>query len=141
MLIPNLEAQHDAEPTHSLEEITTLAKRFKYNIHQFEVRDAQQQLLAGATIFETQVVAHVQYISATPEGKSHGALDFLFQQLIEEQFADKWYFDFGTSNEQAGTKLNAGLQFWKETFGARTRIQRTYRLQTKNSFKLERVVL
>ena len=141
VLIPNLESQHDAEPTHSLEEITTLAKRFKYNIHQFEVRDAQQQLLAGATIFETQVVAHVQYISATPDGKKQGALDFLFQQLIEERFSHKWYFDFGTSNEQAGTKLNAGLQFWKETFGARTRIQRTYRLQTKNSFKLENVVL
>ena len=141
VLIPNLEAQHNAEPTHSLAEITSLAQRFKYNIHQFEVRDAQQQLLAGATIFETQVVAHVQYISATPEGKKQGALDFLFQQLIEEQFADKCYFDFGTSNEQAGTKLNAGLQFWKETFGARTRIQRTYRLQTKNSFKLENVVI
>jgi len=141
VLIPNLKAQHDAEPTHSLEEITVLAKRFKYNIHQFEVRDAQQQLLAGATIFETQVVAHVQYISATPEGKKQGALDFLFQQLIEEHFSHKWYFDFGTSNEQAGAKLNAGLQFWKETFGARTRIQRTYRLQTKNSFKLENVVL
>ena len=141
VLIPNLEVQHDAEPTHSLEEITSLAKRFKYNIHQFEVRDAQHQLLAGATIFETQVVAHVQYISATPEGKKQGALDFLFQQLIEEQFSHKWYFDFGTSNEQAGTKLNAGLQFWKETFGARTRIQRTYRLQTKNSFKLENVII
>lgn len=141
VLIPNLEKQHDAEPTHSLAEITTLAKRFKYHIHQFEVRDAQQQLLAGATIFETQVVAHVQYISATPEGKKQGALDFLFQQLIEEQFSHKWYFDFGTSNEQVGTQLNAGLQFWKETFGARTRIQRTYRLQTKNSFKLERVML
>ncbi|HBT11359.1 MULTISPECIES: GNAT family N-acetyltransferase [Leeuwenhoekiella] len=141
VLIPNLEAQHDAEPTHSLEEITSLAKRFKYNIHQFEVRDAQHQLLAGATIFETQVVAHVQYISATPEGKKQGALDFLFQQLIEERFSHKWYFDFGTSNEQAGNKLNAGLQFWKETFGARTRIQRTYRLQTKNSFKLENVVI
>ena len=141
VLIPNLEKQHNAEPTHSLEEITSLAKRFKYNIHQFEVRDAQHQLLAGATIFETQVVAHVQYISATPEGKKQGALDFLFQQLIEEHFAHKWYFDFGTSNEQAGTKLNAGLQFWKETFGARTRIQRTYRLQTKNSFKLENVVI
>ena len=126
VLIPNLEVQHDAEPTHSLEEITTLAKRFKYNIHQFEVRDAQNQLLAGATI---------------PDGKKQGALDFLFQQFIEEHFSHKWYFDFGTSNEQAGTKLNAGLQFWKETFGARTRIQRTYRLQTKNSFKLENVVL
>ena len=141
VLIPNLEKQHDAEPTHSLEEITSLAKRFKYNIHQFEVRDAQHQLLAGATIFETQVVAHVQYISATPEGKKQGALDFLFQQLIEEHFSHKWYFDFGTSNEQAGAKLNAGLQFWKETFGARTRIQRTYRLQTENSFKLENVVI
>ena len=141
VLIPNLESQHDAEPTHSLEEITTLANRFKYNIHQFELRDAQNQLLAGATIFETQVVAHVQYISATLEGKKQGALDFLFQQLIEEHFSRKWYFDFGTSNEQAGTKLNAGLQFWKETFGARTRIQRTYRLQTKNSFKLKNVLL
>ncbi|RXG29955.1 GNAT family N-acetyltransferase [Leeuwenhoekiella marinoflava] len=141
ILEPNLEARHHAEPTHSLEEITFLAERFKYNIHQFNVLDKKGKICAGATIFETRPVAHVQYISASPQGRKQGALDLLFRYLIEEKYVDKWYFDFGTSNEQAGLKLNNGLQFWKETFGARTRVQRTYRVSTENAHYLKDVVL
>jgi hypothetical protein len=29
-------------------------------------------------------------------------------------FSQKKYFDFGSSNEEQGTKLNAGLSLWKE---------------------------
>ncbi|MFD2826625.1 GNAT family N-acetyltransferase [Leeuwenhoekiella polynyae] len=141
VLEPNLHARHSAKPTHSLEEITLLAKRFKYNIKQFNVVDDLGSLLAGATIFETQTVAHVQYISANPQGRKQGALDLLFQYLIEKKYTDKWYFDFGTSNEQAGLKLNNGLQFWKETFGARTRVQRTFSVKTGNAHYLKDIVL
>ncbi|RXG13338.1 hypothetical protein DSM03_10488 [Leeuwenhoekiella aestuarii] len=141
VLEPNLHERHKAKPTHSLEEITLLAKRFKYNIKQFNVLDELENLLAGATIFETQTVAHVQYISASPQGRKLGALDLLFQYLIEEKYTDKWYFDFGTSNKQAGLKLNNGLQFWKETFGARTRVQRTFSIKTNNAHYLKDVFL
>ena len=103
--------------------------------------DKKGKICAGATIFETRPVAHVQYISASPQGRKQGALDLLFRYLIEEKYVDKWYFDFGTSNEQAGLKLNNGLQFWKETLGARTRVQRTYRVSTENAHYLKDVVL
>jgi hypothetical protein len=31
-------------------------------------------------------------------------------------FFSQKYFDFGSSNEEQGTKLNAGLSLWKESF-------------------------
>ena len=77
-------------------------------------------LLGGALIFETPQVIHTQYISASPEGKSLGSLDLLFDYLINKVYADRQgYFDFGKSTEANGQKLNAPLIFQKEGFGGR----------------------
>jgi hypothetical protein len=76
-------------------------------------------MLAGIVIYETDVLAHAQYISATDEGKSIGAVDVLLDYLINEYYTDKKYFDFGISTEDAGRYLNAGLMQNKESYGAR----------------------
>lgn len=141
ILIPNLQLRHDAIPVHSLEEISMLAKKFPYNIRQFNVLNQEGIVVAGATIFETPAVAHVQYISANKDRQQLGSLDYLFDFLISEYYKDKHYFDFGTSNEEGGRKLNGGLQFWKEGFGARARVQRTYEVATVNYKMLNGVVL
>ena len=39
------------------------------------------------------------------------------------------YFDFGTSNEDAGRFLNAGMVAHKEEFGGRSVIYDTYRVE------------
>ena len=129
ILIPNLKQTHNAKPVHSVEEIEFLAKKFPNQIHQFNVY-LENEIVGGATIFETETVAHVQYISANDQKQQLGTLDFLFQHLIEREFSHKKYFDFGTSNEQHGLKLNKGLLYWKECFGARSIAHEFYRLKT-----------
>jgi len=141
ILIPNLAKKHNARPVHSLEEIELLHERFSKNIHQFIVLDPQGKPVAGATIFETEHVAHVQYISGDDDKQQLGSLDFLFDHLIVEVFKDKRYFDFGTSNENAGRNLNAGLQYWKECFGARSFAHRTFRIEIARHKQLDSVLI
>ena len=68
-------------------------------------------------------------------------MDFLFHHLIENVFADKKYFDFGTSNEKAGQHLNGGLNYWKESFGARSLVYKRFSLKTENHRLLDNVLL
>ncbi|WP_147678938.1 GNAT family N-acetyltransferase [Algibacter pacificus] len=131
ILIKNLEQKHKAKPVHSLDEITLLKKRFPKNIRQFNVYH-DKNIVAGTTIFETEHVAHAQYISGNDDKNTLGSLDFLHHYLINETFNAKRYFDFGTSNENNGLHINKGLQFWKEGFGARTVTQDFYKIDVNN---------
>ena len=38
--------------------------------------------MGGTWVFDTGQVVHTQYIASTEEGKAHGALDLLFDELI-----------------------------------------------------------
>ena len=134
ILIPNLNQKHQAKPVHTLDEISKLKRLFPENIRQFNVYH-NETIVAGTTIFETQNVAHAQYISGNESKSENGSLDFLYHNLITIIFKNKKYFDFGTSNENQSKKLNAGLSFWKESFGASTITQDFYEVETKN-FKL-----
>lgn len=140
ILTPNLQEQHNAEPTHTAEEITLLKKSFPNNIRQFNVYH-DGRIVGGATIFETSTTAHVQYISANSEKQTLGTLDFLFNHLIKVTFKNKRYFDFGTSNENAGKQLNKGLAYWKECFGARTSVHRSFKIDTANHIYLNNVLV
>lgn len=140
ILIPNLNEKHQAKPVHSLSEITLLKKKFPKNIRQFNVY-LESKIVAGTTIFETERVAHSQYISGKLNSNTNLSLDFLHHHLITEVFRDKKYFDFGISNENQGQNINSGLLFWKESFGARTITQSFYRFDTKNYEKLNSVLL
>lgn len=140
ILIPNLENKHHTKPVHSLEEITKLKQIFPDNIRQFNVYQ-NDIIIAGTTIFESQNVAHAQYISGNENKSENGSLDFLYHELITKIFKDKKFFDFGTSNENQGRKLNVGLNFWKESFGASTIIQNFYEVKTANYNLLNDVLL
>ena len=140
ILIPNLTSKHGVKPVHTLEEITLLKSRFKNNIRQFNVF-LDQTIVGGTTIFETEHVAHCQYISGNADKNELGSLDFLHHHLIETVFKNKPYFDFGTSNIDTGQHINEGLLFWKEGFGARSIPQRFYKIETKNYKLLEDVMV
>lgn len=140
ILIPNLEKKHNAKPVHTLEEISLLKSSFPQNIHQFNVY-YQDKIVAGTIIFETQTVAHCQYISKFEKQVNLGSLDFLFQYLIQERFAEKRFFDFGISNENQGKNLNEGLSFWKESFGAGTIVHDFYEVETSNYNLLNSVLI
>ena len=127
ILAENLHARHGVAPVHSLPEIELLHARFPHAIRLFTARDGGA-VVAGAVIYESERVAHVQYISANETGRRAHALDLLFDALLTGTYADKAYFDFGISNEQAGQVLNPGLVEQKEGFGARSVVHDYYEL-------------
>jgi len=140
ILIPNLHKKHNAKPVHSIEEISRLKSLFPQNIHQFNVY-FEDKIIAGTTVFETETVAHCQYISKNEDKNNLGSLDFLFQYLIQERFAEKRFFDFGISNENQGKNLNEGLSYWKESFGAGTIVHDFYEVETSNYTLLNNVLI
>jgi hypothetical protein len=139
ILIPNLVQKHNTHPVHNLNEITYLKSKFPSNIRQFNVY-LGDELVAGTTIFESELVAHSQYISGNSIKNELGSLDFLHNTL-SYTFKDKKYFDFGISNENQGKNINEGLLYWKESFGARTIVQNFYEIETKNYKLLENVLI
>lgn len=140
ILIPNLWDKHKAQPVHSLEEIQLLKTRFPKQIRQFDVWH-QGKIVAGTTIFESNHVFHAQYISGNGQKNELGSVDFLYHHLLTAVFKDKKYFDFGISNEAQGRKLNSGLLFWKESFGARTIVHDFYEVATAHYDKLDTIAL
>lgn len=131
ILSVNLKQKYGAHPVHSLEEIEQLKLKFPKQIRQFNVY-RRNKLVAGTTIFESNHVAHCQYISADEDKNVLGSLDFLHHHLITDVFKEKKYYDFGSSNENNGKQINKGLHYWKQGFGARTIIQEFYTVKTEN---------
>lgn len=115
-----LRTRHNARPTHSASELALLAGRFPDNIRLFVARQGNE-MLGGVVIYETARVAHTQYICASKQGRRLGALDLIFQHLINERYADRDHFDFGISSDD-GRLLNAGLLENKESYGARATV-------------------
>ncbi|HMI08725.1 MAG TPA: hypothetical protein VK528_14335 [Flavobacterium sp.] len=140
ILIPNLHEKHQALPVHSLPEIELLKSRFPKNIRQFNVYH-DGKIVAGTTIFETENVAHAQYISGNSDKNILGSLDFLHDHLLKNTFKEKKFFDFGISNENQGKNLNGGLLYWKETFGSRIIVQDFYEVETAGFARLETIVI
>lgn len=140
ILVPNLNQKFGTNPVHSLEEIRYLKSKFPNNIRQFNVYN-NGKIIAGTTIFESDFVAHSQYISADDSKNVTGSLDFLYDRLITYTFRNKKYLDFGISNENQGQNINQGLLFWKEGFGARTVVQNFYEIETKNYPLLDTILI
>ncbi len=140
ILIPNLSEKHGVTPVHSLEDITYLKSKFPDEIRQFNVYK-DEKIVGGTTIFETELVAHSQYISANSDKNQLGTLDKLHWHLLTKVFNNKSYFDFGSSNENNGQHINQGLNYWKEGFGARTIIHQFYRIETANFNSLNTILL
>ncbi len=114
----NLQQKYGIKPVHSGEEIQLLAERFPENIKLFAAFK-DNIMYGGTVIYESRNVAHAQYIVATDEGKRLGAIDIIFDFLINEYYTHKKYFDFGISTEKNGLYLNDGLLQNKESYGAR----------------------
>lgn len=140
ILIPNLAKKHNSKPVHSAAEIYSLQEKFPENIRHFNVYD-EDKIVAGTTVFITEKVAHPQYISGNENKNALGSLDYLYNYLITEVFADKNFFDFGPSHENNGKKINEGILFWKESFGAKTTVQDYYEVETANFGLLDQVFI
>lgn len=125
ILDDNLEAKYGVRPVHTIDELRLLQSRFPENIRLFMAYEGNTPL-GGTLVFECGETVHTQYISASKRGKEMGALDLVFDYLINERYADRHYFDFGKSTEQLGRYLNCNLIHQKEGFGGRGVCYDTY---------------
>ncbi|NJO68904.1 MAG: GNAT family N-acetyltransferase, partial [Bacteroidetes bacterium] len=118
ILEQNLQSRYGTLPVHTCDEIEQLYLCFPENIILHTVKN-EDQVLCGCVIFKSTQVVHVQYISATPEGRQLGALDILFDNLINKEYVQTPFFDLGSSNEEMGKFLNTSLIFQKKVSGGR----------------------
>ena len=125
ILNDNLTQKYAVRPVHTADELRLLQGRFPDNIKLWLVYDGDTPI-GGTLLFLTPQVLHTQYISASPYGKQHGAIDLLFDHLIYNIYADYPYIDFGKSTVSDSADLNEQLIFQKEGFGARAVCYDTY---------------
>ncbi|PYI94271.1 MAG: GNAT family N-acetyltransferase [Verrucomicrobia bacterium] len=118
ILNERLLSTYGTRPAHAVEELQLLRSRFPNHIKLFAAYQ-EGTMLAGVVIYESYNVAHAQYIAANERSRTLGALDLIFEELLDNIYQSKKYFAFGTSDEQEGRKLNRGLIDQKEGYGAR----------------------
>jgi Acetyltransferase (GNAT) domain len=117
ILEENLARKHGARPTHTVEEIALLASRFPREIA-FQVARFEGAVVAGVALFRCGPTVHAQYIASSALGAELSALDFVFEQSIDQARAGgARFFDFGVSTEKQGSELNEGLYRFKSEFG------------------------
>lgn len=127
MISTRLNERYSAAATHTAAEMMLLKSRFPDNIIAYGAF-SETRLIAGTLLFLQDPVVHAQYISSTDEGRHLRAVDYLIRHLLLDVYPDKYFFDFGISNEQQGRFLNDSLIRQKEEFGGRTVTHLFYKL-------------
>lgn len=119
---------HNTHAVHTGEELELLKSKFP---EQIELYTAQYEgrIIAGTVIFVYDNVIHTQYMAADTKAREIGALDYCISEVIAKYSSSKRYLDFGISSENNGTYLNEGLINQKESFGGRTMIYQTFKME------------
>ena len=134
ILQKNLTSRFNVNPVHSITEIHYLMQKFPEQIKFYSAKK-DNKILAGVVMFITDNVAHFQYSSGNEERTESGALDALFNYIIKK-YSHKKYISFGSSSTDKSLKIDKGLAYWKESFGASIIKQESYIINPKNHFKL-----
>lgn len=130
MLESNLKERHNVAPVHNLEEIKLLQSRFPDSIKCVTVRNPQSEMMGGVVLYVMDRVLHMQYSCSCPEGMKAGAMNFLYEWILDYCHMNGFrYYDMGISTEQQGHVLNESLDFWKWSFGGRGVAFKTYYLK------------
>ena len=130
IIVEDRRVRYNTTPVHNKEEINYLQSKFPENIIFLQAK-ANDEILAGAVLFYTGKVIHLQYAAATAKGKELYATDVIYHDVIFNRLKDAEYFDFGTSNEDGGRYLNEGMVAHKEEFGGRSIVYDTYVIDIK----------
>lgn len=128
VLSDRLSDRYGAAPVHSLDEIRMLADRFPDNIRLYTARDATGAMLAGTIVYLTDTAVHTQYIATTGEGRGKGVFPAIVEHILNHECGGRQWLDFGTSCEDSGRCLNAGLNAQKYGLGGRPVAYTAYRL-------------
>jgi hypothetical protein len=125
----NLAAKLGAPPTHTLDEMRLLVSLFPESI-EVVTADLEGTVVAGVILFKSPRVVHAQYIAANDAGRAVAALDAVLESSIDHATSSGvWFFDFGTSTEPGGQRLNATLYKFKSEFGGAGVVQESYELE------------
>ena len=118
VLEENLRRRHGVAPVHSEAEIRHLHGQFPQEI-EIVAGVLDGEVHAGVVLFSTPRVVHAQYIASSSRGQEISLLDAVFDHCIAGAAArGARYFDFGSSTEDGGRRLNDGLFKFKSEFGA-----------------------
>jgi hypothetical protein len=117
--------RHGASPVHERSEMELLAARFPDRIRLY-VATRAGAVEAGLVVYCQAPCSRVQYVATTPEGRRVAALDALYAHVARAVPDLGPWLDLGTSMDPATGALGDGLQFYKESLGARTVLQHTY---------------
>lgn len=118
ILRKNLRMRHGVQPTHSLEELLDLAKRFPEDITLWGAF-LDDRMIAGVCTFaaNSQVILAF-YISHDDDFQEYRAVNLLFATIMEESAHQGFsYLDFGIFT--VNMDPNWGLGRFKENFGSR----------------------
>lgn len=128
VLQPKLQQKYNANPVHTLEEITKLQQHFPENIIQYNLK-LDGEIVAGITIFKNKEVVKSQYGATTAKGEAVRALEFLFLHIIYKfQEEGIRYFSMGTVDADTDKGYNVGLLKQKEELGCVAFTQDIYKL-------------
>lgn len=138
ILTKNLKVKFGVKPIHSFKEINLLKSLFPNEI-KFYAAANTNGIQAGVVLFITDNVVHFQYSSGKEDRNETGALDFLFNAIIKK-YSHYKFISFGSSSTDNSYKIDKGLAYWKESFGAYLIPQRTYNIKTNSEINLENII-
>lgn len=126
-----LAQRHGVAPVHTLEEMLALQEKFPRAIALWLARDGEQLCLAGCWVFVlAQKAWHTQYIASTAQGRERCATHLLLDALARRAQAEGVAcVSFGSSTENEGRVVNAGLFRFKAGFGTGVVCHDTYGLR------------
>jgi hypothetical protein len=133
VLEANLVEVHGVRPVHTLDEILLLHGRFPSHIKLFCTFEGPA-IIAGVVIYESDMVAHVQYVGSSSRGRKLGAVDLIYHWLLTDYYRRKPYLDFGNSFGTGLGSLNLGVLEFKESLGGRAVIHDFYELDLGGRF-------
>lgn len=121
-------SRHDAKPVHSVDELIDIAQnRFPEIVKFYGAYAEDGTLVSASMVFIINDSFHTQYLCSSYEHLYLKPMDFLVGQLIEEAVKGGYkFFSFGISTEDHGAVLNENLAKFKEGFGSKCYINKTY---------------
>lgn len=129
LLGDSLRSRHGVSPVHTVEEISRLADLFPDRVQMMSAR-VDEEVVAGAVLFHTSPVLHVQYAAAGDAGRRTSALDAVIEAAIGVAADGGYrYFDYGVSTEDEGRTLNSPLHHYKLSFGGGGVIYNHYEME------------
>lgn len=126
-------------PVHTLEELMEFKySRLPENTKFYGVFLEGEMIAAGMVFLFGKKVFHTQYLAVLQDKTNLFANEFLYTKLIETAKMEGFHkISFGTSTFEGGKVLNRPLAMFKEGFGTKVYVNRTYKKIMQSTMSYE----